>query len=150
VHLLRLGSTRFEPDILALGHGHQATARAAAKAALAVGGHLPEILSGGHVQSLGTDRLDGLDAVQGQALGIRGQLVRYIRAGLPLLGPSLDLPPGKAPLPADLEAGQAAVAQHAVDGDAVYHEQVLELPGGYLFTGQLFIMSDLDLHVNSQ
>jgi hypothetical protein len=88
-----------------------------------------------HLQGLGADGLDGLDA--GSREGGRVQIV--VRGGRRVFGtrqrrlllpqPRFDVTPRKAPLAAHLEARQPAVAEHAVDGDAIDVQQGLELPG---------------------
>jgi hypothetical protein len=44
-----------------------------------------------------------------------------------LLQPFFDLLTGETPLAADLETGESAIGQHAVDGDAIDLEQILQL-----------------------
>jgi hypothetical protein len=91
---------------------------------------------GRNVQGLGADVLDGLNAGKGECLRdgadsliMLWERVESVWSTLLLLEPGFNFLPGKAPLPAYLEAMEAAVAQHAVDGDAVNLEQVLELFG---------------------
>lgn len=87
-----------------------------------------------NTQCLGADILNGLDAGGGQCLiggecprcgGVGGRLA----AGALPLEPTLNFPARKPPLTAYFETVYPAVVQHAVDGDAVYLQQVLQLFG---------------------